>query len=322
MSATANRSTVGHARIDIQCDSADGHLLLTDHRGVETHFIRVGEHPLTVGQPSVDTHLSPADGQPPVPSTTTANATPITEPSGWDELRICADLFARAQAERIAVSNMLPHSDRDLFGPHLAQLKATENAAKLMLRRCYRRVVPAELRQFQQEHRGIGEDSFARILGHLGDPYIATPYWWEGTGAARTLMVGDQYVRTVSQLWSYCGHGDPNRKRTKGMTAEDALAMGSPTLKMLVHLQAEWCMWQPDGNKYRDVYTAERAKAETKVHATLCVRCGPSGKPAPEGSPWGKAHQHAHALRIVGKEILRGMWLARHQAVNPLERAA
>lgn len=333
MSATLTRTNVGHLTLETLSGVADVLDLPADHHDGESHLCPVSGHSLIPGHlahdtqppsagdhlPSADqcydeTHSTPVGGHLFTPLATKPVPATSTRSSGWGELRICADLFARAQAERIAVKNMLLHTDSDMFGPHLAHLEATEHAAKLMLRRCYKRVVPAELRQFQQEHSGIGEDSFARILGHLGDPYIATPHWWEGTGTNRRLMVGDPHVRTISQLWSYCGHGDPTRKPTKGMTAEEAFAMGSPTLKMLVHLQAEWCMKRPAGNKFRDVYEAERAKAESKVHSTPCKRCGPSGKPAEEGTPWSKAHQHAHALRVVGKEILRGMWLARHHA--------
>lgn len=333
MSATLTRTNVGHSRGETQSHSADvlvlpadhgspelqsktvgGHLLIPGPAAPATHRRIAGDHLLPADQCYDETHSTPVGGPPPAPPTTIVGPAAKPPASGWGELRICADLFARAQGERIAVQNMLLHTDNDMFGPHLAHLEATEHDAKLMLRRCYKRVAPAELRQFQKEHSGIGEDSFARILGHLGDPYIATPHWWEGTGTNRRLMVGDPYVRTISQLWSYCGHGDPTRKPTKGMTAEEAFAMGSPTLKMLVHLQAEWCMKRPAGNKFRDVYEAERAKAESKVHSTPCKRCGPSGKPAEEGTPWSKAHQHAHALRVVGKEILRGMWLARHHA--------
>jgi hypothetical protein len=250
------------------------------------------------------------------PTPTNGTSSTRVEASGWEELRICADLFARSQAERIATENMLRSAvvTHDFFGDHLARLEATEHAAKLMLRRCYRRVVPAELRALQKAQGGLGEDSFARILGHLGDPYIATPHWWEGTGTNRTLMVGDPYVRTISQLWSYCGHGDPTRRPTKGMTAEQVAAMGNPSLKMLVHLQAEWCMRQK--GDYRLVYEHAREAAESKLHTVACVRCGPSGKPAAEGTPWSKAHQHAHALRLVGKTLLRDMWLARHNAVS------
>lgn len=283
---------VGQYATETHCPCADCDLLPADHRSSDTN------------RPAVGGHLLPTPA-------TTVLSTPTFRPSrGWVELRIAADLFARAQAERIATGNLLRTYDPDFFADHYARLEATEHAAKLMLRRCYKRVAPPELRAWQEASKGVGPDSFARILGHLGDPYIATPHRWEGTGADRVLIQGESYVRTVAQLWQYCGHGDPARRKTKGMTAADAFALGSPTLKMLVHLQAEWCMKQP-GGRYRLVYEAARLSAADKTHATPCVRCGPSGKPAVEGSPWSAGHQHAHALRIVGKELLRDMWLVR-----------
>jgi hypothetical protein len=61
---------------------------------------------------------------------------------------------------------------------------------------------------------------------------------------------------------------------------------------------------------YRRVYEARRRVTLNRVHAEPCVRCGPSGHPAQAGSPWSDAHRHADALRIVGKAILRDLWLA------------
>lgn len=297
--AASHHLTVSQLRAEIQARHADGHLLPTDQRRSENKNVHVGGH-----------HLAVPPNQPPSAGSETQTG---LGGDGWGELRICADLLHRAQQERIAVGNLLRTSDRDLFGPHLAQLEATEHAARLMLRRCYRRVVPASLKALQKIEAGLGEDSFARILGHLGDPYIATPHWWEGTGTNRTLMVGEPYVRTISQLWQYCGHGAPGRV-AKGMTADQLAGLGNPTLKMLVHLQAEFCMKQK--GRYRLLYEAIRSQVEDKVHSIPCVRCGPSGKPAQEGTPWAKGHQHAHALRVLGKELLRDMWLARHAEVN------
>ena len=331
----AHDLTVSQGSHDTQSVSADGHLLPTDQTRGDTQCGDVGGHLLTVSQIAFDTHSRGADGHllptdqsrsdthalfvggqprvvPPDP-TTNVVARPISATSGWVELRITADLFARAQAERIAVNNLLRTSDHDLFGPIVAALEETERLCKLALRRCYRKVVPASLRNLQKTEPGLGEDSFARILGHLGDPLIATPHWWEGTGSNRVLMQGEPYVRTISQLWQYCGHGRPGRI-SKGANATELAAMGSPTLKMLVHLQAEWCMRQQ--GRYRNLYTAAREAVENKAHSVPCVRCGPSGRPAAEGTPWSKGHQHAHALRIIGKEILRDMWLARRNEPN------
>lgn len=60
--------------------------------------------------------------------------------------------------------------------------------------------------------------------------------------------------------------------------------------------------------KYRAVYEMARTRYTDRTHVAPCVRCGPSGKPAAEGSPWSLSHQHAAALRLVGKEILRDLW--------------
>lgn len=94
------------------------------------------------------------------------------------------------------------------------------------------------------------------------------------------------------------------------MSAEEAMANGSPHAKMIVHLMAESCV-KTKGN-YRDLYDAIRLSVEDKVHSVECVRCGPSGKPAQPGSPWSKGHQHNHALRVLGKTILRDLWVAAH----------
>jgi hypothetical protein len=320
---------------DTHTGNAAVDLLATDQCRTESHISYVGGDLLPIGQGLSASHCCPADGDllpptngeatpkarssaAPSPTRTLVGATPMDRASGWAELRVLADLFDRAQLERIAVANIIRPAtkggniDATFFAEHLARLEATEHQALLMMKRCYRRVVPAEIRDWQKAERGIGEPLLARFLGHLGDPLIATPHWWEGTGSNRTLMVGEPYERTVSQLWQFCGHGDPHRRKTRGMTADEALALGNPRLKMLVHLIAEGCMKQKDsGARYRGVYDDTREAVTDKVHSVECVRCGPSGKPAQVGSPWNPGHQHAHALRIVGKEVLRDLWLLR-----------
>jgi hypothetical protein len=317
-------------------DVVEQHDPPTDQRAHGIKKVTVGGHPLTTSQTATDAQRGLAGGDPSRPPTTaeakptasssvgtfSAQATCLPQTHGavaWAELRITADLFDRAQQERIAVANLIRRPedggniDPVFFAAHLDRLTDVEHQAKLMLGRVYRRTVPTELRAWQTESPGVGAHLFARLLGHLGDPYIATPHYWEGTGSARTLMIEEPRVRTIGQLWQFCGHGAPAR-RTRGMTAEQLAAQGSPLLKMLVHLNAEACMKQPNGTRYRDIYVAAKAATEGKTHTTECVRCGPSGKPAQPGSPWNDGHRHAHALRIVGKELLRDMWLARHHA--------
>jgi hypothetical protein len=61
---------------------------------------------------------------------------------------------------------------------------------------------------------------------------------------------------------------------------------------------------------YRQVYDERRLATFDRTHADDCRRCGPSSKPALAGSPWSRAHQHADGLRIVGKTLLRDLWIA------------
>lgn len=140
--------------------------------------------------------------------------------------------------------------------------------------------------------KGIGEKQAARLLAVIGDPYV-------------NMQTGE--IRTVSQLWAYCGHGDPNRKRAKGMSQAELFALGNPTAKSRVWLIA--CNVLKAQGPLSEHYYDRKAKTEGREHATECKRCGPSGKPAQPGSPWSDAHRHADALRITGKEILRGLWL-------------
>jgi len=60
---------------------------------------------------------------------------------------------------------------------------------------------------------------------------------------------------------------------------------------------------------YYEAYAKRKANTEGRTHVAPCVRCGPSGKPALKGSVWSDGHRHADALRIVAKEILKGLWI-------------
>lgn len=57
------------------------------------------------------------------------------------------------------------------------------------------------------------------------------------------------------------------------------------------------------------VYLDRRAQTTERRHGAPCVRCGPSGSPAQPGSLWSNGHQHADALRMVSKQILKELWL-------------
>lgn len=190
-------------------------------------------------------------------------------------------------------------------------LAHVEHIAELALLKAWRK---HPLAPWAKSIPGLGEKSVARLIAVIGDPSLRAVGHWEGEGLARTWTIDGYEPRLVSQLWAYCGHGDPARRKAAGMGQEELFKMGNPDAKKRVYLVAEACMkGKGTGGQtrspFRDVYDARREVTADRVHEKACVRCGPSGHPAPPGSPWSDGHKHADALRIVGKEILRALWI-------------
>lgn len=144
--------------------------------------------------------------------------------------------------------------------------------------------------------KGVGEKQGARLISVIRDPYWNDLY---------------DRPRLVSELWAYCGLHvlkDPQTNvgvapaRQRGVKAN-----WSQDAKMRVYLVAASCIKQ-SSSPYRPIYDEARLKYENQVHQAPCKRCGPSGKPAQPGSELSKGHQHARAMRLVMKEILRDLW--------------
>lgn len=57
------------------------------------------------------------------------------------------------------------------------------------------------------------------------------------------------------------------------------------------------------------VYLDRREQTAERRHATRCVRCGTPGSPAEPGSLWKNSHQHADALRMIAKQVLKELWM-------------
>ena len=259
-------------------------------------------------------------------------------------LREVAELFNDSQSFRIAIDNKLrsgTRRDDPLIAQYTDMMGELEKLSQKMLVGTYKRMVPEPVREWQKETPGIGEHLLARLIGVIGHPRVAEPYHWETPksrkksdedGPKRVLVADEPFDRTVGQLWQYCGHGAPGR-RVRGMSQDEALWLGNPSAKMLTHVIAEGAtkesgraiaeLLEKEGPKrrrkpyvsdaswpYRRVYEQRRVETFARTHNAECVRCGPSGKPAQEGTPWNPGHAHADALRIVGKEVLRDLWLA------------
>ena len=203
-------------------------------------------------------------------------------------------------------------------------LEAAEHDAILNLKRALRK---HPLAPYQKRHKGIGEKQLARLLAVIGDPF------WNDL---------HERPRTVSELWAYAGfhvirssgghtgcdapaipaagtQPHAGSQRTFGAQATNAPGMApkrqrgqksnwSEDARKRAHVIAA-AMPKFPGGHYEQVYRAARAKYEGSLHTTECVRCGPKGKPAPAGSPRSDGHNHAMAVRIVAKEILKDLWI-------------
>jgi hypothetical protein len=253
-------------------------------------------------------------------------------------LGISADILDDIERTRIANENRLRQLTRtaaDTDGEErgfgldkshpavhdLTQLVAALLAAEKVATRNLERVMRGHLLgPWVKAQRGVGDKQAARLLAVIGDPYWNTLH---------------NRPRTVSELWAYCGlhtlpvgqtlgdtHSSPADEGTTpasgdhGCSDTHALTVAARRAK---GQRANWSSsaksraWGIAGSMLkagnREVYDKRRNATDGHTHAHLCVRCGPKGKPAQPSSPWSAAHQHADALRIVSKDVLRLLWL-------------
>ena len=144
----------------------------------------------------------------------------------------------------------------------------------------------------------------------------------------------------MSELWAYCGFHVIHPAGQTSTVAQEAHAGGVPhhpaghtsiadqsrfaggmapkrargqrsnwnqDARTRVWLIATSCI-KTTRSPYREVYEQGRARYADATHPVPCVRCGPSGTPAAAGTPLSPGHQHARAIRLMCKEILRDLW--------------
>lgn len=263
----------------------------------------------------------------------TADSTPTS--NALETIRTLGRLLDDLERVRIMNSNRIGALER-AYGdslPHLTEiaepLNAAEHLAELELVRAWRK---HELAPWAKKVRGLGEKSIARLIAEIGDPAIGSLGHWEistngatassdhqsvdapdddGASEAadtpdssapknRTWVIDEYFERSVSQLWSYCGVGDPARSKIpKDAVQAELLARGKPRAKKQLFLIATSML--KTGN--RDVYDRARAHYAERVHDASCAPC--HAKP---GDPWKAGHQHMAALRKVEKEFLKDLW--------------
>lgn len=230
-------------------------------------------------------------------------------------LILAAQALDDLESTRIANENRL-RSLRDVYGLAgstqeaeaaglVDGLAALEHQATLSLQRALRR---HPLGPWVKRTVGVGEKQGARLLAAIGDPY------WNSL---------HDRPRLVSELWAYCGYhvlragGDSAQARSdtqcSGAGVAPARARGqranwNAEAKSRVWLIAGSCIKQAT-SPYRPVYDEGRERYADAVHQAECRRCGPSGHPAGVGTPLSPGHQHARAIRLVSKAILRDLWI-------------
>ena len=145
-------------------------------------------------------------------------------------------------------------------------------------------------------------------------------------GARLIAAIGDPAERPNHRmLWAYCGlhvlpHPDDPDVGIAPHHRRGVQSNWDSQAQARVHVIAESCIKQigpKEGgggtqrrSPYRDVYDDGREKYRFANHKAPCRRCGPSGSPAQTGSPLSDGHQHARALRLVKKAILKDLWTA------------
>lgn len=249
-------------------------------------------------------------------------------------LGLFADVVDDLEAVRIANENRLRSLiDPGEYGhglskdlPQVARLvqivddlAIAEHQAVLSLQRAMR---AHPLGGWVKATNGVGEKQAARLLASIRDPY-----WNDLHGRPRL----------VSELWAYCGmhaidvsgqevsdtqrtpaaghpgdHSSPDAHTGSVARVAPARRRGQRSnwnslARQRVWLIAESCI-KCTSSPYRAVYDQARLKYADSTHPVVCARCGPTGKPAAAGTPLSAGHQHARAMRLMCKEILRDLW--------------
>lgn len=250
-----------------------------------TALATISAQPKPEGEP-----LSQVPAQPAMPKTFTQKG-----PEGWAGLITAVECWEDAMKTRMALTLRVKGIERAGSEPPAELLIAEGFQAQAMsefgklIRREWRK---HPLAPWAKEIKGLGEHSMAYLMAKLnGSARIAYPKMWVGENGTRALHEFEPYERTVSQLWSYCGYGDPDRKRTKGMSQEEAFACGVPLIKARLRLIAESFI-KAKNEHYREVYDQERARID-KLHPD-----------------WSKGHSQNCGYRKICKEFLRDLWVA------------
>lgn len=258
---------------------------------------------------------------------------PTREQITYPALSVFAQNFWDIQKTRKTIQNRMSAEHTEDQSRYLAKiafvpedLQGIEDDLNKEIEKAFAVLAPPGIQSWVEANKGIGIPTIGRILGLTGHPRWKAPLKWESTGIApktpqdewrpkdqrSRILVPDGPVRprTIAQLWQYCGVGDPNRRPTPGMSQKDLMGLGIPQAKVTVYLISNAIEKAGTGGYFRELYDTYKEKHQDDIHKEECIRCGPRGKPAKEGSKLSKGHIRGRTLRYVGKQVLKEMWIA------------
>jgi hypothetical protein len=214
------------------------------------------------------------------------------------DVLLYADWLSDLEAVRIAQDNRIRSllTETGLEEPpaeYVAIRDLLDKLERRLVRQLEKSVMQHPLGEFIVATPGIGKKQGGRLLASIGDPC------WNAAE--------ERPRRGPAEFWKYMGLAPGQRKKRGERAAWNHEG------KMRSYLIAEQCMKTVGTERaarspYRDLYEEARAHYEDAVHEEPCVRCGPSGKPAPAGSPLSDGHKHARALRKVQKTMLKDLF--------------
>lgn len=243
----------------------------------------------------------------------------------FPEVRIWANTKDDLEKVRISYKNRIDRAPVDVvrFMDNLEHVLKAEHFAEKGLEWAVKRVADADpsiaaALDWAERTKGVGLPSVYRLLGRIGHPRWMVRQERQDL-STNILTVHPPEPRSIAQLRSYCGVGDPLRKPRKGMSQKELLQMGDRRARSRLFVMS---VQQVKGGYYRPLYYSEKARTADQVHVTECKNtkrrredkngCGTSTDPGAGaiGSPWTDGHRHASAMRVVGKAILKDLWLA------------
>jgi hypothetical protein len=242
-------------------------------------------------------------------------------------------------------SNPGKDGDIDLFALTALQanLDATEKELVRGLEGAWRQ---HPLARWSRSLMGVGDKTVARLIAEIGDPLVRpVGHVEDEEKPTRRFVVDSWEPRSFAQLCAYVGHGDPKRKKraprrgkdghVEKMSPESALQLGNPVAKKRTWLIASTAIKSRcpactaaakarNGDNDASAYVVKRVRGCTcrqthplryaydTARARYADRVHDEG--ANVGEPWTAGHQHAAALRFVGKTFLRMLYDAAQDA--------